>query len=434
VLNPAGIGDLSGPGTPAVPDERSSNGTHPVRWLFAGLLLLASILNYIDRQTLSVLAVTVQHEMHLTDVQYGYVVQGFLLTYMVMYVVSGRLVDRYGARRTQGVFLLSWSLANAFTGFSTGFVSLMGCRAMLGAAEPGNYTASLRAVNDWFSTRQRALAVGIYSMGGTLGAAIAVPLTTTLALRYGWRSAFVVTGAMGTVVAVLWILVYRDPPKRAQEPVLHAVPWKTVLHQPLLLEMLGTRMLTDSVWYFFLFWISKYLQESRGFSLAEIGASVWVLFVGADVGALGGGAISGLSVARYGLLRARVRTMLPAAVCMLSLAFVPALHDRTAILALLTLLAACHMVWMTNVTTLTLDLYPRTMATTIQGLIGAASSIGGLISAGLIAHTIQANGYRPVFLILALMHPIAATVLFLRLRPLMRHTELPMERSQSNEA
>ncbi|AFL90016.1 sugar phosphate permease [Terriglobus roseus DSM 18391] len=434
MLNPAGIGDLSTPVASTVHDERSTNGTHPIRWLFAGLLLLASVMNYIDRQTLSVLAVTVQHEMKLTDVQYGYVVQCFLLTYMVMYVVSGRLVDRYGARRTQGVFLLSWSLANALTGFATGFVSLMGCRAMLGAAEPGNYTASLRAVNDWFSAKQRALAVGIYSMGGTLGAAIAVPLTTTLALRYGWRSAFVVTGAMGAVIAVLWLLVYRDPPRRAEQPLLPAVPWKTVLRQPLLLEMLGTRMLTDSVWYFFLFWISKYLQESRGFTLAEIGASVWVLFVGADLGALGGGAVSGLFVARHGLLNARLRTMLPAAICMFSLAVVPTLHDRVAILSLLTLLAACHMVWMTNVTTLTLDLYPRTMATTIQGLIGAASSIGGLISAGLIAHTIQTHGYRPVFLILALMHPIAATVLFIRLRPLMRRTEISMEKTQSNEA
>jgi ACS family hexuronate transporter-like MFS transporter len=433
VLNPAGIGDLSESGTQAAPDERSTTGTHPVRWLFAGLLLLASILNYIDRQTLSVLAVTVQREMMLSDVQYGYVVQCFLLTYMVMYIVSGRLVDRYGARRTQGVFLLSWSLANALTGFATGFGSLIACRAMLGAAEPGNYTASLRAVSDWFSAKERALAVGIYSMGGTLGAAIAVPLTTTLALHYGWRSAFGVTGAMGAVIGILWLLVYRDPPKLVEQPAVPKVPWKTVLGQPLLIEMLGTRMLTDSVWYFFLFWISKYLQEAHAFTLADVGATVWVLFVGADLGALGGGAVSGLFVARHGLLRARLRTMLPAAVCMMSLAFVPALHNRTAILGLLTLLAACHMVWMTNVTTMTLDLYPRTMATTVQGLIGAASSIGGLISAGLIAHTIQANGYRSVFLILALMHPIAAAVLFIRLRPLMQRSQMHLEKSQSNE-
>jgi len=407
----------------------SEHTRRPIRWVFAGLLLLASVINYVDRQTLSVLAVTIQREMGLSDVRYGTVVQCFLLTYMVMYVVSGRLVDRFGARRTQGVFLLCWSVANALTGMATGFVSLAACRAALGAAEPGNYTASLRAVGDWFSAKQRAVAVGLYSMGGTLGAAIAVPLTASLAIRYGWRSAFFVTGAMGAVIAVLWILIYRDPKDAVVVERAPATPWRIVLRQPYILEMLGTRMMTDSVWYFFLFWASKYMQESHGLSLKAIGMTLWVLYVGADVGSFAGGWLSSALVPLRGTVGARFAVMMPAAACMLTLSIVPSLRGSGVAIALLTLLALCHMAWMTNVTTLTLDLFPKSMATTVQGMIGAASAMGGLISAGLIARTIHTYGYRPAFLVMALMHPLAAMILYFRLRPAVRRPGLVLGES-----
>lgn len=407
----------------------SEHTRRPIRWVFAGLLLLASVINYVDRQTLSVLAVTIQREMGLSDVRYGAVVQCFLLTYMVMYVVSGRLVDRFGARRTQGVFLLCWSAANALTGMATGFVSLAACRATLGAAEPGNYTASLRAVGDWFSAKQRSVAVGLYSMGGTLGAAIAVPLTASLAIRYGWRSAFFVTGAIGAAIAVLWISIYRDPKDAVVVERAPATPWRVVLRQPYILEMLGTRMMTDSVWYFFLFWASKYMQESHGLSLKAIGMTLWVLYVGADVGSFAGGWLSGAMVPLRGTVGARFAVMMPAAACMLTLSIVPSLRGLDMAIALLTLLALCHMAWMTNVTTLTLDLFPKSMATTVQGMIGAASAMGGLISAGLIARTIHAYGYRPAFLVMALMHPLAAIILYFRLRPAVRRPGLVLGES-----
>lgn len=408
----------------------SEHTQRPIRWLFAGLLLLASVINYIDRQTLSVLAVTIQRDMDLSDVRYGYVVQCFLLTYMVMYVVSGRLVDRFGAKRTQSVFLLCWSLANACTGMATGFLSLAACRAALGAAEPGNYTASLRAVGDWFSAKQRAVAVGIYSMGGTLGAAIAVPLTASLTLRYGWRSAFVVTGALGGLIALLWLLIYRDPKQTITVERAPPVPWSVVLRQPYILVMLGTRMMTDSVWFFFLFWVSKYMQESHGLSLKAVGATLWVLYVGADVGSLVGGWLSSALVPSRGTVGARFAIMIPAAACMLTLGWMPFLRGAGLAVALLTLLALCHMAWMTNMTTLALDLFPKEMATTVQGMIGAASAVGGLISAGLIARTIHTYGYRPAFLVMALMHPLAVSFLYFGLRPVMHRDGLISSESQ----
>jgi len=284
-------------------------------------------------------------------------------------------------------------------------------------------------VGDWFSAKQRSVAVGLYSMGGTLGAAIAVPLTASLAIRYGWRSAFFVTGAIGAAIAVLWISIYRDPKDAVVVERAPATPWRVVLRQPYILEMLGTRMMTDSVWYFFLFWASKYMQESHGLSLKAIGMTLWVLYVGADVGSFAGGWLSGAMVPLRGTVGARFAVMMPAAACMLTLSIVPSLRGLDMAIALLTLLALCHMAWMTNVTTLTLDLFPKSMATTVQGMIGAASAMGGLISAGLIARTIHAYGYRPAFLVMALMHPLAAIILYFRLRPAVRRPGLVLGES-----
>jgi len=158
--------------------------------------------------------------------------------------------------------------------------------------------------------------------------------------------------------------------------------------------------------------------------LKEIGATLWVLYVGADVGSFAGGWLSSQLVPARGTVGARFAVMLPAAACMVTLSIVPSLDRTGAAVALLTLLALCHMAWMTNVTTLALDLFPKSMATTVQGMIGAASAMGGLISAGLISRSIQTYGYRPAFLAMALMHPVAAMILYGRLRPAVRRTDL----------
>lgn len=385
----------------------------PRRWLYAGLLLLASVVNYIDRQTLSVLAVTMQHDLHLSDIGYAHVVQAFLLAYMVMYTLSGRLVDRFGARWTQGAFLLVWSVADACTGFARGFTSLAASRFALGAAEPGNYTASLRASGDWFNERERSIAVGMYSMGGTLGAAIAVPVAAGLATRFGWRSAFFITGAMGAVLAAAWMLLYRDP--AAQQQHKATVSWREVLRQPNIAVLLLTRTMTDSVWYFFLFWCVKYMQDAHHLTLSAVGTTLWVLYVAADAGSLLGGVVSGRLVSRLGTLRARFAVMLPVAACMLALASVPHVQRVTAAIAILSVLALCHMAWMTNATVMTLDLFPQSMATTVQGMIGSASALGGLLTAAAIGSGIQTHGYAPVFYGLCMMHPIAAALLWWRI-------------------
>ena len=169
----------------------------PVRWCIALLLLAASVLNYIDRQSLSILASTIQRELRITDSGYATVLQCFLAFYTIMYLVSGRIVDRYGARMAETGFILWWCLSNMATSLVTGVASLGVVRSLLGVGEPGNFTAAAKAVSEWFPKREKAIAVGMYSMGGTLGAAIAGPLISILALRFGWRSDVPVHGDCG---------------------------------------------------------------------------------------------------------------------------------------------------------------------------------------------------------------------------------------------
>ena len=181
-------------------DESSDVRAIPhLRWYIAVMLCLASELNYLDRQTLSVLAQTIQRELLISDVEYSYITSSFLISYTIMYAVSGRIIDRIGTRRSFMVFVSAWSVANMLHGLANSARQFAAARFLLGAAEPANFPAGVRAVSEWFPVKERALAIGIFNAGTALGSAVAVPTVSFIALTFGWRSAFVVTGALGFV-------------------------------------------------------------------------------------------------------------------------------------------------------------------------------------------------------------------------------------------
>src|SRR5688572_7940255 len=246
------------------------------RWWIAVLLLLASILNYIDRQALSILAPTIQADLALNDAQYGRVVSVFLVAYTIAYLVSGRIVDALGPRASLALFVGWWSVANMLTGFAKSAFSLGAFRFLLGLGEAGGYTASPKVVSLWFAAKDRGIAVGLYSVGGAVGATIAPVLILLLAERYGWRGAFIATGALGLVFVVLWLAFYRVPQDHpwltdaeralilagdsaaaselAAPALTEAARWKLILTTPAVWALMFARLLTDPVWYFFQFW------------------------------------------------------------------------------------------------------------------------------------------------------------------------------------
>lgn len=397
-----------------------------LRWLIAALLLAASVINYVDRQTLSILATTIQRELQINDQAYAQIVQAFLFAYTLAYLLSGRIVDRFGPRRAETGFLVWWSIANMLTGLATGFFSLAVCRALLGLGEPGNNTAAAKAISQWFPAREKGIAVGVYTMGGTLGAAVAAPLVAFLALRFGWRMAFVITGAAGLLLAVVWVWLYRRP---AQHPLLgarerellgeagvldaqlaaQAAPGLRELFRfkPMWLMML-VRMTTDPIWYFYLFWFSKYLQEQRGFTLREIGQWLWVIFIAADVGCLVSGWASGRLV-RGGVtpVRARLVVMAGAAGLMAGSAALPFVPGKVWPLVLASIFCFAALVWMTMCVTLPLDIFPSAAIGSVHGMIGTGGSLGGAFSTGLVGWAVTQFSYTSVFAVMSLLHPLA---------------------------
>jgi MFS transporter, ACS family, hexuronate transporter len=396
-----------------------------------------SVINYLDRQTLSILARTIQNDLGITDGQYAIVVQAFLLTYLVMHVVSGRVVDRLGPRIAETLFICWWSVANICTGFTQGFASLMANRMLLGIGEPGHYSASGKAVAEWFPPKEKGIAVAMYVMGGTIGAAIAAPLLAWLALEFGWRAAFVITGAAGFVPALIWYTLYRSPSEHkllgqrertllSQAGLLRpkasvagptAMPFLQVLRLREAWPVMFARLVTDPLWLFYLFWFPKYLQDVRGFSLQELGMWGWTLYAAADVGAISGGWLSGFLVRRgFAAPSARMALLALSALILAASFLLPHLSSRYAVLAAASLFAWAEMSWMTNCVTLPLDLVPKQAVGSVQGIIGAAGSLGGLISTPLIGWSVSQVSYTPVFAVMSLLHPVAFLALYLTLK------------------
>jgi MFS family permease len=247
------------------------------RFAILALLFVATALNAIDRQTLSVLAPTMRRELHLSEGDYANVVTAFLISYTVMYAVSGRLTDLLGARPVLQWSLGWWSIASMLTGLSRGVASLAAFRCLLGVGEPCVYPAGIKACAEWFPARQRALATGIFSAGGSFGAVAAPPMVAMLALKFGWRSAFVVPGVPGLCWLPFWKRIYRD---QARSEVLGTArpSWLALLKQREIWALVLPRLLSDPVWYFYLFWLPDYLQRVRGFSLGRHGG-LWLVAV-----------------------------------------------------------------------------------------------------------------------------------------------------------
>jgi ACS family hexuronate transporter-like MFS transporter len=379
------------------------------RWWIVGLLLLATILNYVDRQSLSILATTIQKVFGMNDYAYGHVVSAFLFAYTAAYAVSGPFCDRFGVRASMAFLMIWWSLAELLPPFVHSAVGLGVSRLLLGVGEAGVWIVAPKAVGLFFPIEQRGTAIGVYTSGATLGAAIAPPLIALLAIRNGWQSVFVVTGVAGLVWVVPWLLLFRGAPAApVLEKLAPARSIHTLLQSRNLWLLLVARLVTDPVWYFYLFWYPKFLTEARHLSLARIGRTAWVVYLAADIGAIAGGWASGWLMRRGIIpLRAR-RTVMTIAACIFPLSPLVALVSSASLSSgLAATIAFAHLSWMITLTAIAVDLFPQENFGTAFGLISAGSGVGGLLSAEIIPHILQASGYFPLFVAMGLLHPLA---------------------------
>ena len=392
-----------------------------LRWGIAGLLFLSTVINYVDRQALSVLAPVLTRELGLSDLEYSRVLMSFLAAYTVMYVGSGFLVDRWGARLALAAFIAWWSVANMAHALAAGVWSLGVLRFLLGLGESGNFMAAFRVVSEWYPAKERALVHGLIQGGAAIGAILTPPLVTWIYSLYGWRPAFVITGALGLVWLVLWLLLYHPPHQHpritdAERALVPAEPsareegvsWRQLVRYPQLWGLLLARFISDPVWWFYLFWLPKYLVEQRGFTLVEMGMLAWIPYLCADLGALFGGWLSGRWVARgRSALSARLGVMLPCALVMpVSLAIHQA-PSRALTLALIGAVTFAHMAWKTNQNTLTNDLFPKHLIGATSGLLAFGTGLGGTLFVWMTGHVVQGFGYGAIFVIMGLLHPVS---------------------------
>jgi len=392
------------------------------RWFVVTMLAAAAVLNYLDRQTLALMAGTIQGQMRISDVGYATLVNAFLVAYTFGGLISAFIVDRLGARRSMGLFVAWWSLASALSGLAGSVGQLAATRFALGIAEAGGWIASPKLVQEWFPNRERALAIGIYSSAAHFGAALAPILVTTLLLSVGWRVTFVVTGTIGLSWLAIWQLGYRagrgTPVPEANPPLSGSgrglAEWTAVLRTRAVWLIAVGNALTNPVWFFYLFWFPKYLTEERGLIVADMGRLAWVVYASAGIGSVVGGIVSGALVKR-GMrpARARVATMALVAVIAPIGAFNALAPAVWVSLALGALVALVHTAWVTNQTALCVDLYParhigRVMA--VNGIIGGLVTI---VTTQLVGELVATITYRPMFLVIAVAYPLGLVAAFL---------------------
>lgn len=385
-----------------------------LRWYIAILICLASELNYMDRQALSVLADTIKRELNLSTVDYGNLTSFFLASYTVMYLVSGRIVDVLGTRRSFLVFVSGWSVANMLHGLARSFGQLAFFRFLLGAMEPANFPAGVKAVSEWFPMKERALAIGIFNAGTALGSALAIPVVSFVALWFGWQAGFMVTGAVGFIWVALWAFTYQSPKDHprlsAEEREFILAGQQNEVHEEkgaapfwALVKMRETwgcvlaRVLTDPISYFLNFWIPLYFQKERGFELKQVGAFLWIPYVALTLGNLFSGALPRVLIARgWSINNARKASMLLVSAampfCWLAITKV---QSPVLAVAIVTLIMFGHAAW-GNIT-LPAEVFPKTAIGTVTGLGGALGGLAGVITQQLIGR-IAETSFTPIFL------------------------------------
>ncbi|HTM51109.1 MAG TPA: MFS transporter [Bryobacteraceae bacterium] len=402
-----------------------------LRWIIALLMLVATAINYADRLALSVISSDLRRQFAMTEQDYSHVLVAFMVAYAIMYAGSGYVVDRLGTRAGFALFAFVWSLAAMLHGLAQGKWSLMGARFMLGLGQPGNWPAAAKATAEWFPAGQRALVIGIFNAGSSIGSALAPPGVAFLTLAYGWRFAFVATGAAGLVWVVLWLILYSPPHtnrflsrdeylqikdwvRPPQETASAAsVDWRKVMGMRECYTLIIARFFTDPVIYFIIFWLPEYLRKERHFDLAMVGKYAWVPFVFGGVAYVLGGWLSGWLMRRgWALPTARKFVMLAGA------AFLPvAILAPHAPEAWMAIAATCfatfgHGFWVSNLQALPTDLFPGQEMGTASGFSGMGGAVGGVLANLGTGWLVQNFSYAPVFLMAGLMHPLSAGLVY----------------------
>jgi ACS family hexuronate transporter-like MFS transporter len=410
--------------------ERTGTWPH-LRWWVCGLLFFATTINYIDRQVLGLLKPVLEKELGWSETQYGAIVMAFQAAYAAMMPIAGRLIDWMGTRLGYAIAVVVWSFAAMGHALAGSAGQFQIARFALGIGEAANFPAAIKTIADWFPKRERALATGIFNSGANVGAIFAPLVVPWIALNYGWREAFLVTGALGFLWLVVWWLIYRDPehhPRLSQrehdlirsdveEEPPGKIPYVRLLKTRQAWAFLLGKFLTDPVWWFYLYWFPSFLNRTYGVDIMQMGLPLVVVYLSSDGGSILGGWISSHLLKRgVSVNRARKTALLICALAVTCAVFVGRTGGSMWLAVILVSIAAsAHQGWSANLYTLVSDLFPRRAVGSVVGLGGMGGALGGMLVAPAVGWWLDWSGraYAPLFVVAGCMYLIAFVVIHL---------------------
>ena len=385
-------------------------------WFVLFLVFIATGLNFLDRQVLSIVIIRIQKEFNMMDVEYGMINTGFLIGYGIMFTVAGRLIDTVGSKRGLALSVGVWSIANCLHGFVNSFHQLLGSRLLLGLGEGGCFPGAAKTVSEWFSLKQRALANGVAIGGAAIGAVVSPPLTIYLSATYGWRWSFVIPGLIGVVWVIVWLMT-PNPPKRevtTGDTSRKPIPFLAILNDRQALVFIVIRFLLDPVVYFIMFWVPKYLNEERNVSFERIGELFWIPFLALGLSNITGGWFSDrLLAANFTVNKARKTVMGIAAAMTLTVPFITTVSTPEIAVALMALFMFAHGFWITNYITAIADIFGNQGTATVVGLSGTAGTLSSLLINPMIGLIVQQYSYSPLWIVAGFLYPVAFVLLLI---------------------
>jgi MFS transporter, ACS family, hexuronate transporter len=397
------------------------------RWTICSLLFVATTINYIDRQILGILAPDLQRIIGWSEVEYGYIVMAFQGAYAIGLPLFGRFIDRYGTKLGYSLSILGWSIAAMGHALATSAFSFGVARVFLGFSESGNFPSAIKTIAEWFPKKERALATGIFNSGANIGAVVAPATVPFLAEHYGWYGAFLATGALGFLWIAFWVLLYDRPEesKRVSGPELsyiqsdrdqatsERIPMGVLLsHRETWAFVLG-KFLTDPIWWFYLYWLPKFLNTQYGLTLTDLGLPLIAVYTMTTVGSVGGGWLSSSLISRgWEINRSRKFVMLICALLVVPIVFLSKSSHLWSAVGFIGLAAAAHQGWSANIFTLVSDIFPKKAVGSVVGLGGMAGSVGGMLFAATAGYLLEWTGsYMTLFYVAGSAYLVALAII-----------------------
>jgi len=411
---------------------------HNIRWFMLSLVFLATTINYLDRQVMGLLKPVLEKEFDWDEKDYSYIVMAFTTTYAIGYLAMGRFIDRVGTKIGYAVSLIVWSLASIGHGFVKSTVGFLIARSTLGISEAGNFPAAIKSVAEWFPKKERALATGIFNSGATVGAILAPLLVPIILVQYGWRETFVWIGALGLLWIVLWWKFYTIPEKtkklsheelqyiksdqdgKTQEQ--SKVPLSEILKYKVTWSFAIGKILTDPIWYFFMFWLPAYFSDVFKMDMTKPSIPLIIIYSGTTIGSIGGGYLSSFLIKKgWAIGRARSFTMLLFALMVVPVMFSKYVDNMWLITIIIAFATAAHQGWGANLMTTVGDKLPNNYVSSVIGFGGMLGSAAGIIFPlfiGIVLDTFKKagninGGYNIIFFIAGVSYVAAWGIIWL---------------------